>query len=98
MNVEEAFGHITANLKAAKDSGIEPSIRVSGPAWVCTIDDKQSKFVIIAKEEQLMLVSMKLKKGEPDVQRIPAPESSQQSLIDRIQRTIVEIYGVPPTD
>jgi hypothetical protein len=96
MNVEEAFGHITANLKAAKDSGIEPTIRVAGPDWVCTIDYKETKFVIIAKEEQLMLVSMKLKKGEPDVQRIEAPESTQQSLIDRIQKTIIEIYGALP--
>lgn len=97
MNIEEAFDHILAGLQEAHDSGIKPSIRVAGPDWVCTIDDKQTKFVIIAKEEALMLVSMKLKKGEPDVQRINAPECTQQSLVDRIQKTIVEIYGALPT-
>jgi hypothetical protein len=98
MNIEEAFAYIGANLKAAKDSEIEPSIRVAGSDWVCTVDDEQSKFVIIAKEEQLMLVSMKSMKSEPDVQRIQAPECSRQSLIDRIQKTITEIYGVLPTE
>lgn len=98
MNIEEAFGHIAARLQEANDSGIKPSIRVAGPDWVCTIEDKQTKFVIIAKEESLMLVSMKLTKGEPDVQRINAPEYTQQNLVDRIQKTIVEIYGAMPTE
>ncbi len=96
MNIDEAFSHISAKLKAAKDSGIEPSIRVSGPDWVCTVDDKQTKFIIIAKEEQLMLVSMKSEKGPPDVQKIPAPDLTQQNLIDRIQKTITDIYGALP--
>jgi len=98
MNIEEAFDHIVAKLQAANDSGIRPSIRVAGPDWVCTIDDKQTKFVIIAKEEALMLVSMKSKKGDPDVQRIHAPEYTQQNLVDRIQKTIVAIYGALPTE
>jgi hypothetical protein len=98
MNIEEAFGHIAARLQEANDSGIKPSIRVAGPDWVCTIEDKQTKFVIIAKEGLLMLVSMKLTKGEPDVQRINAPEYTQQNLVDRIQKTIVEIYGAMPTE
>ena len=98
MNIEEAFGHIAARLQEANDSGIKPSIRVAGPDWVCTIEDKQTKFVIIAKEESLMLVSMKLTKGEPDVQRVNAPEYTQQNLVDRIQKTIVEIYGAMPTE
>lgn len=97
MNIEEAFGHIVAKLQAANDSGIIPSIRVAGPDWVCTIDDKQTKFVIIAKEDALMLVSMESNKGEPDVQRIHAPEYTQQNLVDRIKKTIVEIYGALPT-
>jgi hypothetical protein len=98
MNVEEAFGQILAKLQAANDSGIRPSIRVAGPDWVCTIEDKQTKFVIIAKEESLMLVSMEPKKGEPDVQRIHAPEYTRQNLVDRIQKTIVEIYGALPKE
>jgi hypothetical protein len=97
MNIEEAFSHIVAKLQAAKDSGIRPSIRIAGPDWVCTIDDKQTKFVIIAKEDALMLVSMESKQREPDVQRIHAPEYTRQSLVDRIQKTIVEIYGALPT-
>jgi hypothetical protein len=98
MNIEEALGHIVAKMQAAKDSGITPSIRVAGPDWVCTIDDKQTKFVIIAKEDALMLVSMKSEKSGPDVQRIHAPEYTQQNLVDRIQKTIVEIYGALPTE
>ena len=98
MSIEEAISHIVAKLQAANDSGIRPSIRVAGSDWVCTIDDQQTKFVIIAKEEALMLVSMKSIKGEPDVQRIHAPEYSQQNLVDRIQKTIVEIYGALPTE
>jgi hypothetical protein len=98
MNIEEAFGHIVTKLQAAKDSGIRPSIRVAGPDWVCTIDDKQTKFVIIAKEDALMLVSMKSEKSGPDVQRIHASEYTQQNLVDRIQKTIVEIYGALPTE
>jgi hypothetical protein len=97
MNVEEAFGQILAKLQAAHDSRIRLSIRVAGPDWVCTIDDKQTKFVIIAKEESLMLVSMEPKKGEPDVQQVHAPEYTRQDLVDRIQKTIVEIYGALPT-
>jgi hypothetical protein len=97
MNIEEAFGSIAAKLQAAKDSGIVPSIRVAGSDWVCTVDDKQTKFVIIAKEDALMLVSMESKKREPDVLRIHAPECTQQNLVDRIQKTIVEIYGALPT-
>jgi hypothetical protein len=97
MSIEEAFGHIAAKLQAANNSGIRPSIRVAGPDWVCTIDDKQTKFVIIAKEDALMLVSMESKQREPDVQRIHAPEYTQQNLVDRIQKTIVEIYGALPT-
>ena len=44
-----------------------------------------------------MLVSMEPKKGEPDVQKIHAPEYTRQDLVDRIQKTIVEIYGALPT-
>ena len=98
MNIEEALGHIVAKMQAAKDSGITPSIRVAGPDWVCTIDDKQTKFLIIAKEEALMLVNMKSEKSGPDVQRIHAPEYTQQNLVDRIQNAIVEIYGALPTE
>jgi hypothetical protein len=98
MNIEEAFGHIVTKLQAAKDSGIRPSIRIAGPDWVCTIDDKQTKFVIVAKEDALMLVSMKSEKSGPDVQRIHAPEYTRQDLVDRIQKTIVEIYGALPTE
>ena len=98
MNIEEAFGHIVTKLQAANDSGIRPSIRVAGADWVCTIDDKQTKFVIIAKEEALMLVIMKSETSGPDVQRIHAPEYTQQNLVDRIKKTVVEIYGALPTE
>lgn len=96
MNIDEAFDQIAVNLKLAKKSGIEPSIRVSEPDWVCTTESKQTKFIIIAKEEQLMLVNMKSIKGPPDVQRIQVPEYTQQSLIERIEKTIIDIYGVLP--
>jgi hypothetical protein len=98
MNIEEAFGRITANLKVAKDSEIEPSIRVSGPDWVCTIDHKETKFVIIVNEGQLMLVSVKSKEGPPDVQRIQAPGHTQQELIDRVLKAITDIYGRLPAE
>ena len=52
MNSEEAFDRILATLRTAKESGIRPLIRVSGKDWVCTIEDKQTKFIIIAKEEE----------------------------------------------
>jgi len=97
MNIEEAFENIAAKLNAGKDAGIVPSIRVSGPDWVCTIEDEQTKFIIIAKEEGLMLVSMKSRENAPEVQRIQAPEHTQQSLVNRIQETIREIYGALPT-
>ena len=63
MNIEEALGHIVAKLQAANDSGIRPSIRVAGPDWVCTIDDKQTKFVIIAKEDVIDACKYGTKEG-----------------------------------
>ncbi len=92
MNSEEAFDHILATLRTAKESGIRPLIRVSGKDWVCTIEDKQTKFVIIAKEEELMLVSMKSKKSTPEVQRIHNPAYIQQNAIQRIQDMINQVY------
>ncbi len=93
MNSEEAFDHILSSLRAANDLGIRPLIRLSGTDWVCTIEDKQTKFIIIAKEEEFMLVSMKSKKSPPDVQRIHDPAYIQQNAIQRIQEIIADVYG-----
>lgn len=92
MDIDEAFAHISAKFEAASGRGIKPSIRVSGPDWVCTIEDKQSKFVIIAKEGELTLVTLEFKKGTPDVQRIFTSEYSQQEIIDRIQQAMGAEY------
>jgi hypothetical protein len=92
MDIDEAFAQISAKFQAASSRGIEPAIRVSGSDWVCTIEDKQSKFVVIAKEGELTLVTMEFKKGTPDVQRIFTSEYSQQEIIDRIQREMEAEY------
>lgn len=88
MDIDEAFAQISLRFQSVSRQGIKPSIRVSGPDWVCTIEDKQSKLVIIAKEGELTLVTMELKKGTPDVQRIFTSEYSQQGIIDRIQQAM----------
>jgi hypothetical protein len=92
MDIDEAFAHISEKFQAASRRGIEPSVRVSGPDWVCTIEDKQSKFVMIAKEGELTLVTMELKKGSPDVQRIFTSQYAQQEIIDRIQQLMDAAY------
>ena len=93
MNIQEAFDCLRAQLKTARESGVSPSIRTSGTDWVCTIDDEHTKFVIIAKQEGLMLVSMKSQKGEPEIQRIEAPQYVQQEVIEEIQEAITNEYG-----
>lgn len=90
MNIEEAFGAVTSALKAARDKGIKPSIRVAGKDWVCSLEDTNRKFVAIAKEDELVLVTMQANKGEPDVLRIKDPEYSQASFIERIKEHIDE--------
>jgi hypothetical protein len=96
MNIQEAFDHIVAKLKAARDSGVKPSVRTSGTDWVCTIGDEQTKFIIIAKKEGLMLVSMKPDKREPEVKRIDALEYVQKDVIEKIQEAISNQYGALP--
>ncbi len=93
MTIEEAFNEIKAKLKSASERGIKPSIKVSGKDWVCTLEDKLNKFNIIAREEELTLVTMEAKKGKPDVQRIHAPEYSQQAIINRIEEAVRSAYG-----
>ena len=93
MNIDEAFDRIVAKLKAAGDSGIRPSMRDAGTDWVCTLDDEKEKFIVIAKKDGLMLVNMKSKNSEPEVQRIDAPEYDQQKVIKRIRDAVANEYG-----
>ncbi len=90
MKIEEALAVVTSELKAASEKSIKPSIRVSEKDWVCTIEDKHRKFVAIAKEEELVLVSMKSNEVPPDVTRIRDPEYHQASFIERIKERINE--------
>jgi len=93
MEIGEAFDQIAARLKTSSERGVEPVIRVSGDDWVCTVDEPTKKTVIIAKEEQLVLVVMESTKAEPHIERIQAPEYSRQALIERIQEAITQVYG-----
>jgi hypothetical protein len=90
MNIEEAFAEVTSALKAARDKGIKPSIRVSGKDWVCSLEDTRGKYVAIAKEDELLLVMMQANKGEPDVRRIKDPHYTQASFIERIKEHLDE--------
>ncbi len=93
MELEEAFEQIAMRLQAASGRGVKPSIRTSGDDWVCTIDEPGDKFVIIAKEKELLLVHMESKKGEPDIDRVVADGYSQQDAIDRIRQAVTTAYG-----
>jgi len=90
VEIEEAFYRIATMLTEAGERGIKPSVRVTREEWVCTIEDKQTKTNIIAKEGELILVNMDLQKGRPDVQRIKAPEYSQQRIIERIEKALTQ--------
>jgi hypothetical protein len=90
MNLEEAFANIISELEAARDKKIKPSIRISGKEWTCSLEDKHRKFVAIAKEEELVLVTMKSGKGEPAVTRVQDPAYKQESFIERIKQSISE--------
>ena len=93
MEIEGGFSRISAELESARDRGIKPSVRESGPDWVCTLEDEESKFVIIAKEGELTLVTMKYEKGSPDVQRIHESAYTRQKIVDRVEHIIRDAYG-----
>jgi hypothetical protein len=93
MNIDEAFSQIADRLRAGSDSGVKPSIRTSGNDWVCTLEDQDTKFNIIAKEGELMIVDMESKGASPRVDRISAPGVTQQELIQRIQNAIEQVCG-----
>ncbi len=93
MEIEEAFEQIATRLQAASHRGVKPLIRTSGDDWVCTIDVPNDKFVIIAKEEELMLVHMQSQKREPDIGRVAADDYVKQDIIDRIKKAITTAYG-----
>ncbi len=95
MEIEEAFDQIAMRLQAASGRGVKPSIRVSGDDWVCAIDESGEKFVIIAKASELLLVSMRPTKGEPEIDRVVADGYNQQDVIERIRQTVTAAYGVP---
>jgi len=91
VGIEEAFDRIASMLTDAGERGIKPSVRVTREEWVCTIEDKHTKTNIIAKEGELLLVTMDLEKGRPDVQRFKAPEYSQQRIVERIEKAMAEV-------
>jgi hypothetical protein len=95
MEIEEAFEQIAMRLQAASGRGVKPSIRFSGDDWVCAIDEPEYKFVIIAKEKELLLVHMEPMEGEPDINRVGAEDYNQQVAIDRIRQAITTAYGAP---
>jgi hypothetical protein len=95
MDIEEAFDQIAMRLQAASGRGVKPSIRVSGDDWVCAIDESEDKFVIIAKERELLLVSMQPMKGDPDIDRVRPDDYNRQDIIDRIRQAVTAAYGAP---
>lgn len=94
MDMGQAFEKIAKKLQGGRDSGTKPSIRASGKDWVCTLEDKDTKFNIIAKEGELMMVSMESEETAPNIERINAPGVTRQELIQRIENAIAEVYGV----
>jgi hypothetical protein len=93
MDIEEAFQKIPEKLKAASARGLKPSIRAAGKDWVCTVENQQTKFNVIAKDGELLMVSVESKGGAPHVTRIPAPGSTQQQLIDQVKKIVAEVFG-----
>jgi len=93
VEIEEAFHKIMSILTEARARGIKPSVRVAGEEWVCTLDDKLTKTNIIAKEGELIIVTMELQKGRPDVQRFKAPEYTRQMMIERIEKAMTQAQG-----
>ena len=87
MDIEQAFQEISAKLRAASERGIKPSTRAAGKDWVCTLEDKEIKLNVIAKEGELIMVTVQPKEIEPHLERYQAPGLSQQELIERIQKT-----------
>jgi hypothetical protein len=92
MDIQQAFEEIAKKLQGGKDRGIKPSVRASGTDWVCTLEDKDTKFNMIAKDGELMMVNMESKETVPHVERINVPGVTQQELIQRIQNAIAEVY------
>ena len=98
MEIEEALGKILTTMKAASGRGIKPAIRRDGQDWVCTVDDRQRKSIIMAKQNELILVDMESKKNVPHIERVNVPEYDQQNTIERIQGAMKEAYGTLPTE
>lgn len=88
MTVKQALSRIETRLKAAAAEGIEPTVRASGNDWVCTIEEEQSKFVIVVKENELMIVTLESHAGKPDIWRIHASDFSQGQIIARIKKAM----------
>jgi len=95
MEIEDAFDQIAMRLQAASGRGVKPSTRVSGDDWVCSIDESGDKFVIIAKANELLLVSLRPTMGEPEIDRIVADGYKQQDVIERIRQAVAAAYGAP---
>lgn len=93
MDIEEAFREIPSRLRAMSKRGVKPSIRAAGKDWVCRMEDKQTKFNLIAKDGELIMVTAESTKAEPHLERIQAPGLAQQEIIDRIEKAIAEVYG-----
>lgn len=93
MNIDQAFDEIMKKLKAASGRGIKQSIRASGKDWVCSLEDQEARFNIIAKDGELMMVNLESKNAAPHVERIDTPGVTQQELIKRIQNAIAEVCG-----
>ncbi|MBI4965930.1 MAG: hypothetical protein HY913_21810 [Desulfomonile tiedjei] len=91
MEIEEAFDKITSILTAASARGITPSVRVTREEWVCTIEDKQVKTNIIAKEGELIIVNMDLQKGRPEVDRCKAPDLAREKIVERIEKALTKV-------
>ncbi|HMK36286.1 MAG TPA: hypothetical protein VK463_14525 [Desulfomonilaceae bacterium] len=93
MEFEEAFSRIRFHLTDARKRGIKPSVRSAGTDWVCTLEDEHGKFNIIAKDGELILVSARTEKREPDLDRINTSQFVQKDIVERIMGAIAEIYG-----
>lgn len=89
MTVEQALSRIETRLKAVAAEGIEPTPRASGNDWVCTIEEEeQSKFVIVVKENEFMIVTLESRAGKPDIWRIHTSDLSQGQIIAPIKKAM----------
>ncbi len=97
MEIEEAFDQIAMRLQAASGRGVDPSIRVSGAEWVCAIDERDDKFVIIVKEKELLLVHMRSDMPEPEINRVAMGAYTQEDIKDKVLQRIADAYGRLPS-